>query len=173
MDYTLRDLPWPRVNLVRFGIGSALSNSYAAAGRTLFPTVVNPVPIRTAAELGVADPIRSGIKPENGALRLRLRLAAFETALIWVTPSNPNPPAPLAWLQSDVEGGNAVLRWTPAREADVYSYEVRRDGVLISPTPLRAAIWIDAARPPGRHTYGVRAVSTSGLAGAEAFSTTR
>ncbi len=169
IDYTLRDLPWPRVNLVRFGIGATLSNSYAAAGRTLLPTVTDPARIRAAAELGLAEPVRSGIAPEDGTLRLRLRLAAFETALIWVTPTRPQPPAALAWLQSSAEGGNAVLRWTPGREPDLYSYEVRRDGQLISPVPLRAAMWIDAARPPGRHAYGVRAVSASGVAGAEAL----
>jgi len=93
--------------------------------------------------------------------------------LIWVTPTRPAPPAALAWLQADAEGGNAVLRWTPGREPDfysypdLYSYEVRRNGRLISLVPLRGAIWIDAERPPGRHTYGVRAVSTSGVASAE------
>ena len=169
LDYTLRDLPWPRVNLARFGIGATLSNSYAAAGRTLLPNVTDPARIRAAAELGVAEPIRSGLVPDGGALRLRLRLAAFETVLIWVTPTRPEPPARPAWLQSGLEGGNAVLRWTPGREPDLYSYEVRRNGQLISPVPLRAAIWIDAARPPGRHAYGVRAVSASGVAGAEAL----
>ena len=58
------------------------------------------------------------------------------------------------------------MRWTPGREADIYSYEVRRDGALISPVPLRAAMWVDTAPPPGRHTYEVRAVSASGVAGA-------
>ncbi len=167
IDYTLRDLPWPRVNLVRFGIGGTLSNSYAAAGRRLLPTVTDPARIRAAAELGVAEPVRSGIAPEDGALRLRLRLAAFETVLVWVTPTRPEPPATPTWLQSGVEGGNAVLRWTPSREPDLYSYEVRRDGQLISPVPLRAAMWVDAASPPGRHAYGVRAVSASGVAGTE------
>ena len=169
LEYTLRDLRWPRVNLARFGIGAALSNSYAAAGRTLLPNVTDPARIRAAAELGVAEPIRSGIAPEGGALRLRLRLAAFETVLIWVTPTRPEPPATPAWLHSSVEGGSAVLRWTPGREPDLYSYEVRRNGQLISPVPLRAAMWIDAARPPGRHAYGVRAISASGVAGAEAL----
>ena len=131
--------------------------------------MTDPARIRAAAELGLAEPVRSGIAPEDGTLRLRLRLAAFETALIWVTPTRPQPPAALAWLQSSAEGGNAVLRWTPGREPDLYSYEVRRDGQLISPVPLRAAMWIDAARPPGRHAYGVRAVSASGVAGAEAL----
>ncbi len=105
--------------------------------------------------------------PQDGAIHLRLRLIGFETILICVTPTRPAPPAAPAWLQAGAEGGNAVLRWTPGREPDLYSYEVRRNGRLILPVPLRGAIWIDAERPPGRHTYGVRAVSTSGVASAE------
>jgi len=168
LDYTLRDLPWPRVNLARFAVNGALSNSYAAAGGTLLPQVANAARVRAAAELGVAEPLRSGLAQQDGALRLRLRLARFETTLIWMTPTRATAPATSAWLQADVEGGNAVLRWTPSREPDFYSFELRRDGRLVSPVPLRAAIWIDAALPPGRHKYEVRAVSASGVAGAQA-----
>ncbi len=169
LDYTLQDLPWRQVNLARFGINAASSNSYTVAGRTLLPSVTDAARIRAAAELGVAEPIRSGMLPEGGAVRLRLRLSPFETVLIWITPTRPEPPATPAWLQSSTEGGNAVLRWTPGREPDLYTYEVRRDGQLISPVPLRAAMWVDAARPPGRRTYTVRAVSASGVAGMEAL----
>lgn len=169
LDYTLADLPWPRVNLARFGIGAALSNSYAEAGRTLLPSIADAARIRGAAELGVTEPIRSGLAPEGGAVRVRLRLAPFETVLIWVTPTSPEPPAAPAWVQAADDGGSTVLRWTPGREPDLYSYEVRRDGRLISPVPLRAAAWVDAAPPPGRRTYGVRAVSASGVMGPEAL----
>ena len=165
LDYTVRDLPWPRVNLARFGVGRELSNGYTAAGRTLSPARVDAARVRMAAEMGAAEPLRPGVVPEGGALRLRLRLAPFETALVWVTPTRPEPPAAPAWVQAAAEAGNAVLRWTPGREADVYSYEVRRDGALISPVPLRAAMWVDTAPAPGRHTYEVRAVSASGVAG--------
>ena len=74
-------------------------------------------------------------------------------------------------MQAADDGGSTVLRWTAARESDLYSYEVRRDGRLISPVPLRAAAWVDAGPPPGRHTYGVRAVSASGIAGPETLHT--
>jgi len=169
LDYTLRDLPWPRVNLARFGIGAALSNSYTAAGRTLLPKVADCAGIRSAAELGVTEPIQHGIMPDDGAIRLRLRLASFETVLIWVTPTGTESPATPVWVQVANEGGSTVLRWTPGREPDLYSYEVRRNGRLISPIPLRAAVWVDAAVPPGQHTYGVRAVSASGVASPEAL----
>ncbi len=168
LDYTLRDLRWPRINLARFAINGVLSNSYAAAGGKLLPSVPDAARVRAAAELGVAEPLRSGMTPQGGAVKLRLRPARFETVLIWVTPTSTAAPATPGWLQADAEGGNAVLRWTPSREPDFYSYEVRRDGRLISPVPLRAAIWVDAALPPGRHRYGVRAISASGVAGAQA-----
>jgi hypothetical protein len=171
LDYTLRDLPWPRVNLAQFGIGGVLSNSFAAAGGALSPNVGDPVRVRAAAELGVLEPLRSDTALQDGAVRLRLRLARFETVLIWVTPVRPAPPATPTWLQADADSRNAVLRWTPGREPDLYSYEVRRNGQMISPTPLRAAAWVDAARPPGRCTYGVRAISTSGVASPEALHT--
>ena len=167
LDYTLQDLPWPRINLARFGIGAVLSNSYAAAGGTLLPTSIDAARVRAAAELGVAAPLQSGMAPQDGAVRLRLRLARFETALIWVTPTRPATPATPAWLQADAAGSGTVLRWTPGREPDVYSYEVRRNGRLISPVPLRAATWVDAAAGPGGNNYAVRAVSTSGVAGAD------
>ncbi len=168
LDYTLQDLPWPRVNVARFAVGPALSNSFAAAGGILLPNVADAGRVRAAAELGVAEPLRTDLAPQDGAVRLRLSLARFETMLIWVTPTRPAPPAVPAWLQADAEGGSAVLRWTPGREPDLYSYEVRRDGQLVSPVPLRAAIWVDAAVPPGRHTYAVSAVSSSGVASARA-----
>jgi hypothetical protein len=61
------------------------------------------------------------------------------------------------------------LRWSPNQEPFFYSYEVFRlhDGVpdqLLTPDPLRSALWIDTAPAPGRSTYGVRAVSASGVA---------
>jgi hypothetical protein len=61
-----------------------------------------------------------------------------------------------------------ILRWKPNLEPFFYSYEVylMRDSEpaeLLSPLPLRAAIWVDTAPPAGIRTYGVRAVSASGV----------
>ena len=74
-----------------------------------------------------------------------------------------------AWLETAIDSGNVLLRWSPNREPFFYSYEVfrLRDGVpeeLVTPDPLRSALWIDTAPPPGRSTYGVRVVSASGVA---------
>jgi hypothetical protein len=171
LDYTLADIPWPRVNLAEFRIDAAHSNAYTAAGRRM-PAPVDPAEaakrIRAAQELGVAAPLRSGLRPERGRLRLPLRLPPYATALIWVTPYDPTPPATPRWLAPEPRGGNALLRWTPNREAAFYSYEVWREAKggrsrLISPKPLRAATWVDTAPPRGEHVYALYAISASGV----------
>jgi hypothetical protein len=66
-----------------------------------------------------------------------------------------------------VEDGNVILRWQPNLEPFFYSYEVylvRNDEVvLLSPIPLRSAMWVDTAPPRGSRAYAVRAVSASGI----------
>jgi hypothetical protein len=62
-----------------------------------------------------------------------------------------------------------ILQWTPNRESCFYTYEALlmdgdQPGRRLTPDPLRAALWIDTAPPPGSRTYGVRAVSASGVA---------
>ncbi len=167
LDYTLRDIPWPRVNLVEFRIDATHSNGFAAAGRRM-PAVVEPVAaarhIRAAQELSIAAPLRSGQRVVGGRLSLPLRLDPFATVLVWVTPFDPAPPAAPGWLAAEREGGNVVLRWRPELDATFYSYDLRRDGhgSPIAPVPLRSAIWVDTAPPPGEHRYTLRTVSASG-----------
>ena len=115
--------------------------------------------------------MRSGIALEGGVFRDRLDLAPFATALLWITPFSPEPPAAPIWLAAEASGGNAVLRWVPAREATFYTYEVFRmgpdgPGPRLSPLPLRSAMWVDTAPPPGLHIYGVCTVTASGVASA-------
>lgn len=175
LDYALEKVPWPRVNAVWFRIDAAHSNAYAAAGRTM-PAVLDGAEavrrVRAAQELGVAAPMRSGIALEGGVFRDRLDLVPFATALLWITPFSPDPPAAPLWLAAEASGGDAVLRWVPAQETVFYSYEVfrmgpnGRPGPRLSPLPLRSAMWVDTAPPPGVYTYGVRAVTASGIASA-------
>jgi glycosyl hydrolase family 39 (putative alpha-L-iduronidase) len=171
LDYTLRDIPWPRVNLAEFRIDGARTNAYAEAGRRM-PAVVETAEaarrIRAAAELGVAAPIRRDLRVEGGRLRLPLRLDPYATVLVWVTPVRRDAPAAPRWLEPVVERGNVVLRWTPNREPSFYSYEVVRvapGGVRtpIAPVPLRSAMWVDTAAPRGEQAYSVRAVTASGV----------
>ena len=60
-----------------------------------------------------------------------------------------------------------IPRWKPNLAPFFYAYEVyvMRDSEpaeLLSPVPLRAAVWVDTTPPQGMHTDGVRAVSASG-----------
>jgi hypothetical protein len=98
-----------------------------------------------------------------------LTLEPFTTLCLWITPVEATIPRAPTWLETTLRNGNAVLRWSPNPEPFFYSYEVfrLRDGVpemRLTPDPLRAALWIDSAPSPGRSTYGVRAVSASGVA---------
>ncbi|HEY0421005.1 MAG TPA: hypothetical protein VGC80_15930 [Acetobacteraceae bacterium] len=158
LDYVLRDIPWQQANLVQFCIDATHSNA-----TTLADKGADPAAMRLAAELGVEAPLRSNLAVTRGELRVPVRIAAFGTVLLWVTPHRPAPPATPRWIEARREGGNVVLRWTPDAAPDFYSFELTRDGSRISPEPLRAAMWIDTAPPPGPHRYGVRAMSASGI----------
>jgi xylan 1,4-beta-xylosidase len=169
LDWTLRDIPWPRVNLALFRIDGRLSNAFAANGARMPSPPLRPAEarrLRHAAELAEAAPIRRDLVIEGGTLRLPLRIEPFATVLAWITPSGGTAPAAPRWLEASSQDGNAVLRWTPNGEPDFHGYELLRDGVTgpVAPVPLRAALWVDTAPPAGTALrYAVRAVSASGL----------
>jgi hypothetical protein len=178
LDYMVRDVPWPRVNLVEFRIDGAHGNAFAAAGRHLSAEVAPGAAtrrLRGAAELGVQAPLRSGLHVTGGRLRVPLQLPPYATALVWVTPFDPQPPAAPRWLDLRAERGNALLRWTASEAPGFYGYELRRlgrddRGRRIAPLPLRAACWVDTAPPAGEWRYAVRVVTASGLRSAAALS---
>jgi hypothetical protein len=89
-------------------------------------------------------------------------------AVYWITPFIQDPPADPSWVEATVEEGHVILRWQPNLEPFFYSYEVylmrdREPAELLSPVPLRAAMWVDTAPPKGVRIYGVRAISASGV----------
>jgi hypothetical protein len=133
-------------------------------------------PLRAAAELGAAAPLRGAVPLSRGRLRVPIRLAPYATALHWVTPFLPDRrPAAPRWISAEAAAGNVVLRWTPDRHPGFWSYEVLRltpgaPPCRVSPTPLRSAMWVDTAPPSGEHRYVVRAISASGVRGAAAAS---
>jgi hypothetical protein len=178
LDYALRDVPWPRANVALFRIDGETSNAYAAAGKRMAASLPAAAagPLREAAELGVAAPLRSGVSLAGGRLRAPIRLAPYATALLWVTPFLPDRrPAAPRWIAAQAQAGNAVLRWTPYRDPGFWSYEVLRSTPgapprRVSPVPLRSAMWVDTAPPPGRIRYEVRAISASGVRGVPAVS---
>lgn len=144
-------------------------------GRVSFPDPDAARAIRQAQELTTAGPIRRDLELPDGAFRETFTIEPYAVTLFWITPVLPDPVAAPTWAEATAEDGNVVLRWTPNREPVFYGYEVflmEEDGPgeRLSPDPLRAAMWVDTAPPPGSRTYGVRAVSASGVASALAVS---
>jgi hypothetical protein len=174
IDYVIGDLPWSRVNIARFQIDRARSNAYTAAGGSPADPFPNParaqIPtIRQHQELALERPIARDIAVPAGTYTETLTLEPFTTLCLWITPVLATAPRAPAWLETTSRNGSVILRWSPNQEPFFYGYELfrLRDGVpedLLTPDPLRSALWIDTAPSPGRSTYGVRAVSASGVA---------
>lgn len=169
--YTIADIPWQTVNVARFQIDHTLSNGYTAAGGRLAPAL-DPAAIgaiRQAQELSVFAPIAHAVPVPDGTLTERFTIAPFTTLLYWVTPFVPDMPAAPAWIRAEPDGASVVIRWEPSGDPAFYSYELflmdgETPGARLSPLPLRAALWVDTAPPPGPRIYGVRTVSASGVA---------
>ncbi|HEY7907733.1 MAG TPA: hypothetical protein VIC60_02620, partial [Thermomicrobiales bacterium] len=173
VDYTIADISWSTVNIARFQIDATHSNAYMAAGGRLsapIPDAATARTIRQAQELSLFAPIQQGVTLVDGAFHDRFTIAPFTTLLYWITPYSPAvPPAP-QWITATAAEGNGILRWEPSREPSFFSYEVvlLQDGqpdTPIAPTPLRSAMWVDTAPPPGTRRYAVRAISASGIPG--------
>jgi hypothetical protein len=171
LEYRLTDIPWPRVNIARFQIDRVYSNAYTKAGGTLsmpFPEATTARDIRLAQELTIGAPLQRDIALTKGEFRHTLVIDPFTVTVYWMTPFIQDPPADPSWVEATVEDGHVILRWTPNLEPFFYSYEVylirdREPLALLSPVPLRAAMWVDTIPPKGICIYGVRAISASGV----------
>jgi hypothetical protein len=172
LDYTVTAIPWQRINVACFRIDSERSNAYSAAGgenrRKPFPNAAEAARIRHAQEPAVAAPIRSGVALTAGEFRELVTIAPYAVVAYWITPYIADSPADPIWIEARLEDANVVLRWRPNVEPFFYSYEVYliTAGLpekLVSPMPLRSAMWVDTAPPPGTRSYAVRAVSASGI----------
>jgi hypothetical protein len=174
VDYTITDIPWEQMNIARYQIDATHGNAYTAAGRRLSlptPDAALAGMIRQAQELALFAPIQQRITPANGMFRDTFTIAPFTTLLYWITPFLPDIPAAPGWITATEAEGNVILGWEPNRAPSFFSYQVflTRDGeadTLLSPSPLRAAYWIDTAPSGGIRRYTVRAVSASGTASA-------
>ena len=173
-------IPWPRVNVARFQIDATRSNGYTAAGGSASNPYPIPDPdrlseIRLAQEIAVARPIARNITVNEANYRETVTLDPYATICLWITPTIDDIPETPRWLELTVEDGDVILRWSPNSESWFFSYELFecQNGApseRLSPDPLRAALWVDTAPPPGRRTYGVRSVSVSGVTSALATS---
>lgn len=154
IEYQLRDVKWPRVNLAAFCIDASHTNPRAA-----WPDLAKA---RQAQELGVSQPLRSGLHVRDRALLQRVELEPFSTVLLWITPYRASPPAAPCRVDARRVQNDVLLRWSPEAGQQFYSYEVTRNGELISPMPLRAADWLDTAPPSGPLRYEIACLSASG-----------
>jgi hypothetical protein len=173
VEYVIEGIPWLEVNVARFQIDGVLSNAHTAAGGSAadpfpVPDRADLAAIRQAQELALARPIARNVALRDGTYAERIAFEPYTTLCLWITPVSDAAPAPPEWISLTQEDGNVVLRWTPSREPYFFGYEVVVDagapGKRLTPEPLRAALWIDTAPPPGPRTYAVRAVSASGVA---------
>ena len=175
----IRDLSWTRVNIARFLIDANHSNAWTAAGGSASNPFPVPSPeaipgIRQAQEVALAEPIACDVAIADGVWRTALTLAPFATTAVWITPVSDAVPATPRWAGLEQRDGNVILRWSPSDEPSLYGYEVwlmenGEAATRLTPDPLRAALWVDTGRSPGV-TYGVRAVSASGVASPFAIS---
>ncbi len=174
LDYSIIGIPWTTFNVVRFQIDGKISNSYAAAGGPPATGTFLPFPgaasgpIRIAQELSVTAAIQRNVAPLSGGKfqDAALTLQPYTTTVYWLTPYDTSlVPATPVWLDAHAEGSNIILRWTPNAEAFFYSYEVYlvngEDITLVSPNPLRAAMWVYTNAASGNYIFGVKSVSAS------------
>ena len=173
LNYALTDITWQRVNIARFRVDSTHSNASTAASdearRGQFPGAAEARRIRFAQELAVSAPIQSGVALANGKFEESVTIDPYAITAYWITPHIPDRPADPTWIEASAEDGNVILRWRPNTEPYFYSYEVyvlvagTPPEMPLSPMPLRSAMWVDTAPPPGTRTYAVRALSASSI----------
>jgi Glycosyl hydrolases family 39 len=171
IDYSLTEIPWEHVNVAEFRIDATHSNSFAAAQRGRvdpYPASAELRDIRFAQEFATQSPIKRKLALAGGKFDDVLTLSPWATVALWITPVVPDKPVDPEWIETAVEDGNVILHWTPNREPFFYSYELfllsdREPPSLLSPMPLRSAIWVHTDPAPGVRTYAVQAISASGI----------
>jgi hypothetical protein len=171
VQYTLAEIPWQHINVAEFRIDAEHSNSFVAAQRGRvdpYPPSAELRDIRSAQEFETQSPINRNLPLPGGKFEDALTLGPWAVLALWITPVTADKPNDPEWIETAIEDGNAILRWTPNREPFFYSYELflltdREPPLLLSPTPLRAAMWVHTNPAPGVYTYGVRAISASDI----------
>jgi hypothetical protein len=171
IDYSLTEIPWQHVNVAEFRIDATHSNAFAAAQRGRvdpYPASAELRDIRSAQEFTTQSPIKRNLPLPGGKFDDVLTLSPWAIVALWITPVIADKPSDPEWIETAVEDGNVMLRWTPNREPFFYSYELFLltdvpSPLLLNPMPLRSAIWVHTGPTPGVHTYGVRTVSASGV----------
>jgi hypothetical protein len=148
-----------------------------------FPVTSIPLPlsaavvsaIRAAQEFSVVNSMVGQPLP-SGTFNTTLKIPAYTTTVFWITENVSDVPGTPAWEAVnpyivntvDYPGSDVILTWQPNLDPTFYRYEVSRDKQenIISPTPLRSAIFVDTNPAPGLHTYWIRAFNASNVASA-------
>jgi Glycosyl hydrolases family 39 len=147
-----------------------------------FPVTSLPLPlsasdvtaIRQAQEFSVVPAaFQVGEPLPSGTFHATVKIPAYTTTVFWITQNTEDVPATPVWGTADpytvdsvdYPGSDVILQWQPDLDPMFYSYEVSRDEQtnVISPTPLRSAIFVDTNPGSGGHTYWLRAFSASGV----------
>jgi xylan 1,4-beta-xylosidase len=163
--------------LVHYRIDAEHSNAYgvwAEQGKPEAPTAGQIAEIRSAEQLGLAEPVDE--VSLNGRWEYSVELPMHAVSLLLLVPANDQAPAGLEWVKAQAETGFAgnrqiLLKWSPAGEADFLRYQLQRrsgDGEfepVADEAFLSTALFVDTLAPEGELDYRVRAVNASGMAG--------
>src|SRR5437763_1385610 len=171
VEYTLTEIPWQHVNIAEFRIDATHSNSFAAAQRShadAYPANAALRDIRHAQEFATQSQIKQYLPLPEAKFDDVLTLSPWAVVALWITPVITDKPGDPEWIETAVEDGNVILRWTPNREPFFYSYELflladQTSPSLLSPMPLRSAMWVHTDPAPGVRSYGVRTITSSGI----------
>ena len=111
---------------------------------------------------------RHGVILASGGFQELVTIAPYAVMAYWITPYIQDRPADPIWIEARVEDSNVILRWRLNVEPyfcsyEVYSITAGSPEKLVSPMPLRSAMWVDTAPPPGTRSYAVRAMTASGI----------
>ena len=110
-----------------------------------------------AALLAAAVPTASLASTVTGA---RLAAGAFASAVVDTTA--PAAPTGVTVADDAATSGALDVTWVPSADADVASYEVRRDGALVATLPATATTWRDSGLVNGQsYAYTVAAVDAA------------
>lgn len=74
-------------------------------------------------------------------------------------------PAAPSQLRGRLDGGDAMLDWSPPADADLAGYLIYRNGLRLNATPVAAPHYVDAALADGQWQYQVSAVDRAGNEG--------
>lgn len=81
---------------------------------------------------------------------------------------NETPPAAVTGISATAYGTDTLVAWTKNTEADVFQYNVYRNGTLLNTYPVGVTFYVDLGSTGA--TYTVKAVNTTGTLGVGASS---